>query len=81
MGFAAETNELEKNALAKVAKKNLDLLIANDVTKPGAEFGSDTNIVKMVYPGQKVVPLPKMDKRILAHRILDEVLSLRANRK
>ncbi|MGI6491575.1 MAG: bifunctional phosphopantothenoylcysteine decarboxylase/phosphopantothenate--cysteine ligase CoaBC [Pelotomaculum sp.] len=81
VGFAAETNELEKNALAKVAKKNLDLLIANDVTKPGAEFGSDTNIVKMVYPGQKVVPLPKMDKRILAHRILDEVLSLRANRK
>ena len=81
VGFAAETNELEKNALAKVAKKNLDLLIANDVTKPGAGFGSDTNIVKMVYPGQNVVPLPKMDKKILAHRILDEVLSLRANRK
>ncbi|MDD4239274.1 MAG: phosphopantothenoylcysteine decarboxylase, partial [Desulfotomaculaceae bacterium] len=78
VGFAAETRELEKNALRKLEIKNLDLLVANDVTKPGAEFGSDTNIVKLVYPGKSIVPLPKMDKKTLADRILDEVLNLRA---
>ncbi|HBC92957.1 MAG TPA: bifunctional phosphopantothenoylcysteine decarboxylase/phosphopantothenate--cysteine ligase CoaBC [Pelotomaculum sp.] len=79
VGFAAETKELEKNALRKLEMKNLDLLVANDVTRPGAEFGSDTNIVKLVYPGQVVVQLPKMDKKTLADRILDEVLNLRAS--
>jgi phosphopantothenoylcysteine decarboxylase/phosphopantothenate--cysteine ligase len=77
VGFAAETKELEKNALRKLEMKNLDLLVANDVTQPGAEFGSDTNIVKLVYPGQIIVPLPKMDKNNLANRILDEALNLR----
>lgn len=81
VGFAAETRELEKNALRKLELKNLDLLVANDVTSPGAGFGSDTNIVKLVYPGQVVVPLPKMDKITLADRILDEVLNLRATRQ
>lgn len=81
VGFAAETKELEKNALRKLETKNLDLLVANDVTKPGAEFGSDTNIVKLIYPGQVVVPLPKMDKRALADRILDEVLNLKTVRQ
>jgi len=76
VGFAAETKELEKSALSKLKMKNLDLLVANDVTKPGAGFGSDTNVVKLVYPEQ-IVPLPKMDKRALADRILDEVLKLR----
>ncbi len=79
VGFAAETKELEKNALRKLEMKNLDLLVANDVTRPGAEFGSDTNIVKLVYPGQIIVQLPKMDKKTLADRILDEALNLRAS--
>ncbi|MCL6635913.1 MAG: bifunctional phosphopantothenoylcysteine decarboxylase/phosphopantothenate--cysteine ligase CoaBC [Peptococcaceae bacterium] len=77
VGFAAETEDLERNARLKVEAKNLDLLVANDVTMPGAGFGTDTNIVKLVYPDGSVVPLPKMDKRTLAHRILDVVLSLR----
>lgn len=81
VGFAAETKDLEKHALRKLEMKNLDLLVANDVTKPGAEFGSDTNIVKLVYPGQTIVPLPIMDKKALAGRILDEVLKLRAVRQ
>lgn len=81
VGFAAETKELEKNALRKLEMKNLDLLVANDVTKPGAEFGSDTNIVKLFYPGQNFVPIPKMNKRTLADRILDEVINLRAARQ
>ncbi len=79
VGFAAETSNLEDNAYQKVKNKNLDLLVANDVTLPGAGFGSDTNIVKLVYPGQYVLPLPVMDKLSLAHRILDEVLKLRSN--
>lgn len=81
VGFAAETRELEKNALRKLELKNLDLLVANDVTETGAGFGSDTNIVKLVYPGEVIVPLPIMDKKTLADRILDEVLNLRSARQ
>ena len=81
VGFAAETSNLEENAHQKVKDKNLDLMVANDVTLPGAGFGADTNIVKLVYPGQYVLPLPVMDKLSLAHRILDEVLKLRDNRQ
>lgn len=77
VGFAAETEDLEDNARRKVAGKNLDLLVANDVTLPGAGFGTDTNIAKLVYPDGTVKPLPKMSKKDLAHRILDEVLELR----
>ncbi|BAF59974.1 MAG: bifunctional phosphopantothenoylcysteine decarboxylase/phosphopantothenate--cysteine ligase CoaBC [Pelotomaculum sp.] len=77
VGFAAETEELETNARQKLESKNLDLLVANDVTQPGAGFGSDTNIARLVYPGGRTVPLPKMDKLLLAHRILDEVQALR----
>ncbi|NLI12793.1 bifunctional phosphopantothenoylcysteine decarboxylase/phosphopantothenate--cysteine ligase CoaBC [Pelotomaculum propionicicum] len=81
VGFAAETSNLEKNALQKVAGKNLDLLVANDVTQPGAGFGTDTNIAKLVYPDGSIVPLPLMDKLALAHRILDEALALREGKK
>lgn len=77
VGFAAETEDLERNARQKVEGKNLDLLVANDVTLPGAGFGADTNIVKLVYPDGTIVPLPKMDKPALAHRILDKVLDFR----
>lgn len=77
VGFAAETEDLEHNAVNKVQEKNLDLLVANDVTLPGAGFGTDTNIVKLVYPDGTVLSLPKMDKKALAHRILDEILALR----
>jgi phosphopantothenoylcysteine decarboxylase/phosphopantothenate--cysteine ligase len=81
IGFAAETSELEKNARQKVAGKNLDLLVANDVTQPGAGFGADTNIAKFVYPDGSIISLPLMDKLALAHRILDEALAIRKGRK
>ncbi len=81
VGFAAETGDLEKNSLLKVERKNLDFLVANDVTQAGAGFGSDTNIVKFVYPGGDIKQMPLMDKTVLAHRILDEVLSVRQKRK
>lgn len=77
VGFAAETHDLEQYALRKVKEKNLDLLVANDVTRPGAGFGTDTNIVSLVYPDGGIIPLPVMDKQALAHRILDEVLKIR----
>ncbi|MBE3588953.1 MAG: bifunctional phosphopantothenoylcysteine decarboxylase/phosphopantothenate--cysteine ligase CoaBC [Thermoanaerobacteraceae bacterium] len=80
VGFAAETEDLEANALQKVGKKNLDLLVANDVTQPGAGFGSDTNMVKLVYPGGHIQPLPLMDKLSLAHRIWDAVVELRSGK-
>jgi len=81
IGFAAETNDLEKHARLKAERKNLDFLVANDVTLPGAGFNSDTNIVKLIYPDGAVVPLPKMDKLVLAHRILDEMLNVRGDRQ
>lgn len=77
VGFAAETEDLEANARQKLRGKNLDLLVANDVTQPGAGFGWDTNIVKLFYPDGHVEPLPLMDKGDLAHRILDVVLEIR----
>lgn len=77
VGFAAETHDLEQYAKDKVKEKNLDLLVANDVTLPGAGFNTDTNIVTLVYPDGGTIPLPQMDKEALAHRILDRVLEIR----
>jgi len=81
IGFAAETEDLEKNARQKVEGKNLDMLVANDVTLPGAGFGTDTNIAKLVYPDGRVISLPKMDKLFLANYILNELLVLRKGGK
>ncbi len=81
VGFAAETEDVIKHAREKVNKKNLDLLVANDVTQPGAGFGSDTNIVNILYPDGKVEPLPEMDKLALSKVIWDKVLQLMADKK
>ncbi len=77
VGFAAETENLLANARRKLEKKNVDLLVANDVTRPGAGFGADTNLVKLIYRDGRVVDLPLMKKTELAHRILDAALALR----
>ncbi|MDH7576484.1 MAG: bifunctional phosphopantothenoylcysteine decarboxylase/phosphopantothenate--cysteine ligase CoaBC [Bacillota bacterium] len=76
VGFAAETERILLNAGEKLTKKNLDLLVANDLTKEGAGFGEDTNIVTFLYPGGAAVSLPKLTKRELAGLILDEVAKL-----
>lgn len=73
VGFAAETENLLQNAAEKLARKKLDLLVANDVTQPGAGFGTDTNIARLLFPDGRVESLPMLDKRALAHRIWDEV--------
>lgn len=77
VGFAAETENLLDNAAKKLEKKNLDLIVANDVSKPGAGFNVDTNIATLLSSrGAKECPL--QSKRELADDILDEVLRLRA---
>ena len=75
VGFAAETQNVLENAQKKLASKNLDMIVANDVTADGAGFATDTNIVTLVTKhAQK--PLEKMSKREVAERIWDEAVSL-----
>jgi len=76
VGFAAETEDLIANAQKKLKGKNLDLIVANDVTKPGAGFGSDTNQVKILYASGEVKDLPVMSKEEVSQFILDDVASL-----
>jgi phosphopantothenoylcysteine decarboxylase/phosphopantothenate--cysteine ligase len=77
VGFAAETENLLRNAGSKLKGKNLDLIVANDVTLPGAGFEVDTNIVKILDRSRKVEELPLMSKEELADRILDRVAQLK----
>ena len=60
VGFAAETNDLIENASLKIKKKNLDFIVANDLTKEGAGFGVDTNIVKIIDKEGNITEYPKM---------------------
>lgn len=79
VGFAAETNDVVAYAKSKMEKKNLDLVIANDITKDGAGFNADTNIATIVTK-ENEIDLPIMTKRELADRILDEISKLRQNK-
>lgn len=76
VGFAAETNDLVENAKGKIKKKNLDFIVANDLTKEGAGFGVDTNIVKIIDRDGNITEYPKMKKEEVADVILDKVKSL-----
>ncbi len=78
VGFAAETNRVAENARKKLAAKNADLIVANDVTAEGAGFDLDTNVVTLFARDGRDLPLPKMTKREVADRILDEVVRLRS---
>ena len=75
-GFAAETDHVKQNAQEKLKKKNLDLIIANDVTMPGAGFNVDTNIAALIT-AKGTEELPLMTKRELADVILDKVMEMR----
>ncbi|MGB9699195.1 MAG: bifunctional phosphopantothenoylcysteine decarboxylase/phosphopantothenate--cysteine ligase CoaBC [Thermodesulfobacteriota bacterium] len=77
VGFAAETEDLIKNAQKKLTQKNLDLIVANDLNMPGAGFAVDTNIVKILDRSGKVEELPLMTKEELADCILDRLKSLK----
>jgi phosphopantothenoylcysteine decarboxylase / phosphopantothenate---cysteine ligase len=77
VGFAAETTDVGQNARKKLAAKNLDLIVANDVTAEGAGFDHDSNIVSLYYRDGRDVALPKMSKAEVARRVLDEIVRLR----
>ncbi len=77
VGFAAETNDVVGYAKSKLKKKGLDIVVANDVTKDGAGFNTDTNIATIITREGSEVELPLMSKREMADRILDEIVTLR----
>ncbi|WP_422448235.1 bifunctional phosphopantothenoylcysteine decarboxylase/phosphopantothenate--cysteine ligase CoaBC [Thermoanaerobacterium sp. DL9XJH110] len=74
IGFAAETEDLEENAVKKLNNKKLDFIVVNDVTQEGAGFGSDTNIVKIIHRDGRVEAFPRMSKKDVADIILDRAL-------
>jgi phosphopantothenoylcysteine decarboxylase/phosphopantothenate--cysteine ligase len=78
VGFAAETENVLDYARSKMDEKNLDLVVANDITKKGAGFDTDTNIATILTRGNdQEIELPLMSKREMADKILDEVIKLR----
>jgi phosphopantothenoylcysteine decarboxylase/phosphopantothenate--cysteine ligase len=81
VGFAAETDKVAENARKKLTDKNADLIVANDVTAEGAGFDIDTNVVTLFARDGRDLALPKLTKREVAHRILDEVARLTASVK
>jgi len=78
VGFAAETDRVAENARKKLAAKNADLIVANDVTAEGAGFDVDTNVVTLLSRDGRDLALPKMTKREVAERVLEEVVRLRS---
>lgn len=78
VGFAAETENLAENARKKLAQKNADLIVANDITAEGAGFDHETNIVTLFSRDGRDMPLPRLSKAEVAQRILDEALRLRS---
>ena len=75
VGFAAETRDVESYARGKLKAKGCDLVVANDVTEPGAGFAVDTNRVILVEEA-RTTPVPAGPKAVVAHRILDRVVAL-----
>jgi phosphopantothenoylcysteine decarboxylase / phosphopantothenate---cysteine ligase len=76
IGFAMETQNLIENAKAKVLKKNLDFIVANNLKTEGAGFAADTNVVKIIDKSGKVEDIPLMKKSELADLILDKAINI-----
>ena len=79
VGFAAETDDLRANAADKLARKGIDLIVANDVSAPGAGFEHDTNAVVILDAAGGAVEVPLSDKRAVARSILDAVIQTRSD--
>lgn len=77
VGFAAETDDVLANARGKLARKRLDLIVANDVAAPGAGFEHDTNEVVILRADGTQRHVPMADKRVVADAVLDEVRAVR----
>lgn len=76
VGFAAETENLLENAGSKLRQKNLDMVVANDLTEPGAGFGVDTNLVTLLYSSGEIIKLPVLSKKEVAGILLDKVAAI-----
>lgn len=77
IGFAMETEDLLGHAKEKLEKKNLDMIVANDLKTEGAGFGTDTNVVSFIHRDGRIESLEKMSKEALADVILDRLLEIR----
>lgn len=73
-GFSMETENMLENSKAKLAKKNIDMIVANNLKVPGAGFGVDTNVVTLITKDE-VVELPQMSKEDVAEKILDAIMN------
>ena len=78
IGFAAETEDLEVNALDKLRRKKLDLIVGNDVSRSDAGFAVDTNIVTMMGTDGRTETTPKLMKDEVGDVILDRLVAMRA---
>ncbi|MEQ1872215.1 MAG: bifunctional phosphopantothenoylcysteine decarboxylase/phosphopantothenate--cysteine ligase CoaBC [Ilumatobacteraceae bacterium] len=76
VGFAAETSDLIANATGKLRAKNLDLIVANDVSKPGVGFQHDTNAVTLVHADGTTTSIALTDKRAIAKAVVDTVVEI-----
>ena len=75
IGFAAETNDLEKNSKMKLINKNCDWIIANDVSNPSIGFGSDDNEISIFFKNQKIEKIKKNNKSFIANEIVKRIVS------
>lgn len=80
VGFAAETHDMLEQARSKLERKNLDLIVANDVSAPGVGFAHDTNAVTIIGPSGVLSQVPLTDKHRIAQAVLDTVVSVLALR-
>ena len=76
VGFAAETDDLIDNAAKKLKRKNLDMIVANDVTKPGAGFDTDTNEVVFITADNSTTHIPMQSKSAIADLIIKKIEEL-----
>lgn len=79
-GFSMETENMLENSRAKLEKKNLDMVVANNLKQAGAGFGTDTNIITMIT-GEEEISLELMSKEEAAERIVDQILKMKKNSK
>ncbi len=79
VGFAAETDEVRANAIDKLTRKGIDLIVANDVSAPGVGFEHDTNAVVILGADGSAQEIPLADKRAIARAVLDAVSTTRSN--
>lgn len=75
VGFAAESNDVIENAHIKLKKKNLDYIVANNITESNAGFGSDTNRVTVINRDGKEISLDNMSKRLVGHELFNMILN------